>query len=490
MKKRWLIAIIVAYIVVRIYIATLSSYGFYHGWNEGYYSLIAKNYFSGSLWEQIAYTGGGPFSSAPPFFSYAVFAFFKVFGIADISARLVSILSEIIAVFGVYILAKELYNERTADLAAIIFIFIPWNILWFGRAQTDPLMTALMTLAVALYVRAYKSGKSMLPFGMTLGLAVFTKQPALAVLPIVLLWSYFQGVKREQIFNAIACFFAGMIPLFIWLSHSAISGNYELVNSIIFGELAHRSEPLSDLGRVVLFTAAGISPLIIASAAYQILKERNVKNILAIWLLIYGTFVLVRTPPSHEYYSLPLMAPVAIMTSSGIISFSEQYLKCRNKVSILVILIVLAALPISFVLLSFSGDIGYVDTLKAGEFLGEYFTSHADERFLVITQVKYYPQMTWYSNLTMNNRSNRELKLISDVFSMEDIAKAIANYNIQNVFIVTDTINFEMERSYKVVYKYEYRTELPDLVNALVHQKDSIDSKFGQDLSIYMVSGI
>ncbi len=68
MKKRWLIAVIAAYIIARIYIATLSSYGFYHGWNEGWYSLIAKNYFSGSLWEQIAYTGGGPFSSAPPFF--------------------------------------------------------------------------------------------------------------------------------------------------------------------------------------------------------------------------------------------------------------------------------------------------------------------------------------------------------------------------------------------------------------------------------------
>ncbi len=299
MKKRWLIAVVAVYIAVRIYIATLSSYGFYHGWNEGYYSLIAKNYFSESLWEQIAYKGGVPFSSAPPLFSYAVYASFKVFGVSDISTRFVSILSEVIAVLGVYMLARELYNDITANIAAIVFIFIPWNILWFGRAQTDPLMTALMTLAIALYVRAYRNDKSMLPFGITLGLAVFTKQPALAVLPIVLLWSYFQGVKRKQIFNAIACFFIGMIPLFIWLSYYAFSGNYDVIFNIIFGELAYRSEPFSDLSRVVLFTAAGISPLIIAAAAYQILKERNVKNILAIWLLIYGVFVLVRTPLSQ-----------------------------------------------------------------------------------------------------------------------------------------------------------------------------------------------
>ncbi|MBU4491612.1 MAG: glycosyltransferase family 39 protein [Euryarchaeota archaeon] len=93
------------------------------------------------------------------------------------------------------------YDEKTASIAAIIFIFIPWNIMWFGRAQTDPLITALMTLAIALCVRAYKNGKSMLPFGIILGLAVFTKQPALAALPIVLIWSYFQGVKSILLKN-------------------------------------------------------------------------------------------------------------------------------------------------------------------------------------------------------------------------------------------------------------------------------------------------
>ncbi len=412
-----------------------TSYGFYHGWNEGYYSLIAKNYFSGSLWEQIAYPGGGPFSSAPPLFSYAIYASFKIFGIADISARLVSILSEIIAILGVYILAKELYDERTADIAAIIFIFIPWNILWFGRAQTDPMMTALMTLAIALYVRAYKNGKSMLPFGITLGLAVFTKQPALAVLPIVLLWSYFQGVKREQIFNAIACFFAGMIPLFIWLSHYAFSGNYEVVYSIIFGELAHRSEPFSDLGRVVLFTAAGISPLVIAAAAYQIFKERNVKNILAIWLLIYGTFVLVRTPPSHEYYSLPLMAPVAIMAGAGVVGISSRLSKQFATV-LLISVIVISALPATYILLSYTGDAGYQATKNAGVFLKNYMDEHPGDEYLIMAQMKYSPQISWYSGVDIDG--SRQIYSTVDDLSDTYLDRIINNYTNKTFFLVVD----------------------------------------------------
>lgn len=461
MKKRWLIAIIITYIVVRTYIATLSSYGFYHGWNEGYYSLIAKNYFSGSLWEQIAYPGGEPFSSAPPFFSYAVYASFKIFGIADISARLVSILSEIIAISGVYILAKELYDERTAEIAAIIFIFIPWNILWFGRAQTDPLMTALMTLAIALYVRAYKNDTSMLPFGIVTGLAVFTKQPALAVLPVVLIWSYFQGIKRKQIINAIICFFAGMIPLLVWLSYYAVSGNFTVIFNIIFGELAYRSEPFSDLSRVVLFTAAGISPLVIAAAAYQILKERNVKNILAIWLLIYGAFVLVRTPPSHEYYSLPLMAPVAIMAGVGIVRISGK--PDRQIAMLFATVVVVSTILSTFILLSYSGDLSYTATKDVGEFLSDYMDKNPENDYLVLVQMKYTPQIAWYSGLRFDG--GRQMYSTGDDLSVEYVDGIIKNYDKNKVFLVSELDKSGRSLLTDYTETYESRYEEADFMN-------------------------
>ena len=143
------------YFAFRVYLASISSYGFYHGWNEAHYSNIAQNYFTHSLWYQLSLIGSPAFKSLPPLYSYAVYASFKIFGISDISARVISILSEIIAVLSVYLLARELYDEKTAALSSLIFLFIPWNILWFGRVQTDPLMTALMTAAIALYVYAY-----------------------------------------------------------------------------------------------------------------------------------------------------------------------------------------------------------------------------------------------------------------------------------------------------------------------------------------------
>ncbi|MCZ7355814.1 MAG: glycosyltransferase family 39 protein [Candidatus Methanoperedens sp.] len=461
MKKRWLIALIATYIVVRTCIATFSSYGYYHGWNEGYYSLIAKNYFSGSLWEQIAYPGGEPFSSAPPLFSYAVYTSFKIFGISDISARLVSILSELIAVLGVYILARELHNERTASIAAIIFIFIPWNILWFGRVETDPLMTALMTLAIALYVRAYKKDESMLPFGIMLGLAVFTKQPALAALPIVLIWSYFQGIKKKQVINAFVCFLVGMVPLLVWLSYYFINGNTAFVSHFIYGELVYRSEPFSDLGRVVLFTAAGITPIIIA-ATYQMFKERDVKNILAIWLLIYGAFVLIRTPPSHEYYSLPLMAPLAIMAAAGIAGFSHKLDKKFALIPLAVVIIL--AVPITYALFVYSGDLGYTATKDAGEFLKVYMDKHPDGDYLVLVQMKYSPQIAWYADLRVDGK--RQIYSTGDDLSVPYLTGVLNNFDpAKTVLLVSD---FEKNTgkasiNYDVLYESRYESAIANL---------------------------
>ncbi|TFG43329.1 MAG: hypothetical protein E4H43_01870, partial [Bacteroidia bacterium] len=357
-----IILIGLVYLVSRLYLASISSYGFYHGWNEAHYSNIAENYFTHSLWYQLYLIGSPAFDGLPPLYSYAVYASFKIFGISDISARGISIFSEILAVFSVYLLARELYDEKTAALLALIFLFIPWNILWFGRVQTDPLMTALMTAAIALYVYAYVHNKSMLPFGICFGLAVFTKQPALVILPIVAIWSYFLGVKKELLIKGALFAVIGLVPLFMWLSHYLLVGDVSFISHLVYGELAHRSAPFADLMKVTVLTAIGISPLILFFALYELIKGKKKTNILYIWLFLYGVFVIIRTPPSHEYYSLPLTPVFAILAAEGFIKFSNivvvrKYLPSKAFL-FMFILVISSTIPVTYALLSYSGDLG------------------------------------------------------------------------------------------------------------------------------------
>lgn len=491
MKKRWLAALIAAYILIRIYTAALSSYGFYHGWNEGWYSLIARNYFSGSLWEQVVYQGSGPIAAVPPLFSYAVYASFKLFGTSEVSARLVSILSGIIAAAGVYILARELYGEKTAAAAAVIFILIPWNTLWFGRAQTDPLMVALITLAVALYVRAYRNNKSMLPFGLTLGLAVFTKQPALAALPILAVWSYFEGIKKELILRALFSFLIGLMPLMIWLSHYLISGNTAFISHFVYGELATRSEPFSDAAKVTAATLFGLSPVVLLASLYGIVKiENKRKDLLIVWLIIFGTFVLVRTPPSHEYYSLLLMPAFAILASSGLIRFIDA----RPSVKPLVAgILLISTVPVSYVLLSYAGDTGYTATEDAGMYINSYMEQHPQDNVLVVTPGRYIPQMVWYSNLTMFGSSNRQVYGIDNELasiSASDIEKIINTSRATTIFLVIDDregLIGKISTRYEQVYSSQYEANLPNLAGLYTSEPQNA-GRFGQKLVVFRLN--
>ncbi|WP_340819086.1 glycosyltransferase family 39 protein [Methanolobus sp. WCC4] len=494
-KKIFALIIIASlYIAARLYFASISSYGFYHGWNEAHYSNIAKNYFTHTIWYQIPLIGGPVFDSLPPFYSYMVYVSFKVFGISDMSARLVSIFAEILAVGAIYLLAKEIFGERTAILSSVIFLVLPWNILWFGRVFTDPLMTALLTASIASYVHAYKNNGSMLPFGIFFGLAVFTKQPALVILPIVIIWSLIVGPKRELLIKGAISAAVGLLPLLLWLGHYFIEGDMSFLSQILYGELANRSAPFSNSVKVIALTTIGLSPLILLLATYGSTKCKKESSVLFIWLVLYGIFVIIRTPPSHEYYSLPLTPVFAVLAAKGVLDISK--IKVFNKwspsrsLSFIVIFIVLSTLPITYALLSYSGDIGYTCTEDVGNYLNEYMDQHPEEIVLIVTPSRYVPQMVWYANLTSIGHSRRQVYGISNDLSsasiknIEDITKK--NDDAQIFLVVDNRQGFasKLDHSYEKIYETTYITKIPNMADVYTTE-NSYEKYFNQSLLIY-----
>ena len=145
--------------------------------------------------------------AVPPFYSWIVYAFFKLFGISDISARLTSIFATIFAVPFVYLLAKEIYDRNVAILSSLIFLFIPWVVHLSGRVQTDMVMTAFMTASIACFVYAFNHKRSFLPFGILFGLALFTKQPSILILAIVGVWLILAAGRYEKVTTIKKSFF-------------------------------------------------------------------------------------------------------------------------------------------------------------------------------------------------------------------------------------------------------------------------------------------
>lgn len=375
MKKSYFVALIISYYLFSLFLITQSSYNFYHGWNEGYYSLIAKNYFiTQDFYHQVAYIGAGAFQSIPPLFSYIIYTSFALFGISDFNTRIVSILSSFITSISLYYLVKTLYNTKTAQTAIIIFLFIPWNVLWFNRIMPDTLTTALVTTSLCLYVIAQKNNSTMLYCGIICGLAIFSKQPALVILLIIILWTYLNHLKPGLSF--ISFFIIGLIPISVWLFV-----NRDIFFYMAVTELTERSVPFENIirtvGTFILFTAPFIYYFI------KQVRQETYKNIFIIWFILYGFYVLIRTPLSHEYYSLLLTVPLSAL--------SAIYLT-NNKVSLTKPILI--SIPITIILLYGVGSIGYHATSDVGNFI------KSQDNPQVFVPVMYTPQIVWYGNLT------------------------------------------------------------------------------------------
>ncbi len=417
MKKHHFHAIIISYFLLSLIFITFSSYNFYHGFSEAWYSLQSAHFFITQDYLHPTVYLTGAFTSVPPFFSYLLHISFILFGISDFSARLIPVLSLLLTTISLYYLTKTLYNSSVAQITAIIYLFIPWNILWFHRVMPDTLMIALVTTALYFYVKAYTNNTTMLYFGIITGLAVLAKQPSFIIIPIILIWSYFNNFNTKKVISALSHVLIFSLPFLAWFY--LISFNIsDMVNTKI---------PFSNvINTVGIFT---IATLPISILAYLQLKKETFKNIFVIWFVLYGIYTLIITPKSHEYYTLPLAVPLSVLASLYI---SSHQLSLKK--------VVIASIILSIPLLYVAGSLGYHAHSDVGKFIQQYPDAQ------IFVQMKYTPQIVWYGNLTFN-----QFMSIGNQYNQTVIDENSDNKT--SLIIVDDKMAVNINKSYPLIYK-------------------------------------
>jgi 4-amino-4-deoxy-L-arabinose transferase-like glycosyltransferase len=129
----------------------------------------------------------------PPLFFYILARFFTWFGSSEAIARLPGLIAGVLSIWLVYLLARRLYDQRTAWLAATLFTASPMAILFSPTAFTDPLMLlfGLMGCLAGTYGAWGMAG-------LGVGLAAVTKQQGLFFLPLVLSLGWSSGQMGES----------------------------------------------------------------------------------------------------------------------------------------------------------------------------------------------------------------------------------------------------------------------------------------------------
>lgn len=144
-----------------------------------------------------------------PLFMWSVIPFLKIFSDPLVAGRMVSVLSGIAGVIGIFFLTLHLFKSKTAALAASVFYAVSPFTLFFDRmALVDSMLTAFGVWA--LYFGILTAQKLRLDFamltGFALGAAWLTKSPGLfflLLLPVTLLVSSWPKKKDQILFHGV-----------------------------------------------------------------------------------------------------------------------------------------------------------------------------------------------------------------------------------------------------------------------------------------------
>lgn len=406
-------ALSVGFVLYRIWLATQSGFGFHQGWNEAHYALLASGFLEHPL---VPRYGSNPIYNVPPLFPYVVAAFFAIFGESVLVARLPSILATGGTAIATYALGRVVYEDREVGwVGGALFLLLPMVQLYGGRAQTDMLMTFFFTSALACIVYGYGHGGGhwLVPGGVLFAAAVAAKQPALLLPVVVLTWLVLHNrmdaeTVRDTGILVLASAIA-LVPLVTWYYL-----NFRTAPAALVADLEHemfsRTPAFANVPLIVAIgLGLGVTPLVAGLVGYRgvvvyrnhpsvtSLRRAGNPNVIVVWLVVYGTFVLYRTPRGHQYYLLAVTPAIALLASSGLRTVRDV-VSNERVTTLLVAFVVVSTVGGTVVLFELSGEYslanggGETVAPETSDWIKEELPAGAT--LLVVNE--YRPPVQWY----------------------------------------------------------------------------------------------
>jgi len=272
---------------------------------------------------------GKPQFEKPPLYYWLVILGFKVFGVNEFSARIASAIFGIFGVIGVYLLGKLLINKRAAFFAGIVLATSIKYVALARACVTDMALCVLILYAFLFFFYAYLSegGKlrGYLLSSVFLGLAVLTKGPIGAFLPVVIIGIYLVLTKelkklKEIPFLRGAILFLAVAAPWYFLMYRAHGKEFI---DVFFGfhNIVRFLKPEHKLGDVfyyyvpILIGGFSLWTAFLPLGIWQAFKEKGIRlkktNLfLIIWfLVIFIFFSLSRTKlPTYIFPLYPALA--------------------------------------------------------------------------------------------------------------------------------------------------------------------------------------
>ncbi len=324
----------------------------------------------------------GNYADAPelsrfPLFPAILSVFFAIFGTSEIVAKLVNLLIALAGVVILYFVARKLFGEEVAGIAALILATNPLYIFFSSRVLTEPLYIIFLTLAVYFLYRVKDDLKNLIWFGAATAFAILTRYLALYLGIIAVTWLGVNGqlqnvIRSKWLYIGIIAFFVVLAP-WLYLSYAATGNPFGFI--IEFGLRQAQQQGvgfgLPDKIPSNLLAAPFVigAPLVFASFLLRReIRDKFMKND-AIKFLLLASIVIALTLELAGFFRPSLLRYIAVIVPFLAMMAAFIYSSVRNeriKIAIFSInakQILFAAiavnLALSLGLIAFFGGYGY-----------------------------------------------------------------------------------------------------------------------------------
>jgi 4-amino-4-deoxy-L-arabinose transferase-like glycosyltransferase len=329
-----------------------------------------------------------PWIDKPPLALYLLAAGVKLFGVSELALRAPGMLAGLLTVWATYGLARRVYGERVALIAAALFALSPFAILFAPTAFTDPWLTLfLVSAAWAALVR-----RPVLA-GVLAGLAAASKQqgvfaaPLVVALLVVAAWQARPQRRKQALLPALAWAVLGYGVVFglvtYWDSlrwHNRPSywdQSLQMYGGVALAALADLPKRAGEWAQqmFLLFGAWWLTLLVLCAAALglryapkrlALTGKRATGGVLAAYVAGYLLVHIAFTFQPWDRYLLPILPLICLLAGAGLVVIWQSATALRSPVWRRATVAVGAGLAI------YAASLGVTAAIPAGSDVGAY----------------------------------------------------------------------------------------------------------------------
>jgi mannosyltransferase len=253
-------------------------------YDEAFSILFSEKGLSAMIYGTLSKTGAGTADIHPLGYYTLLWGWMNIFGQSVLAARLFSVFINLVSLILVYLITHNLFNEKTAFTAAILFSVLPFQIHYAQEIRMYSLLSLWLLIVTFCFLRGRtRNWKWWILFGVSSALAQYTHNLAVIYLFPLALTPLIQKDVKTLKSVSLASIFAVILYL-PWLIHlpaqfSKVSTSYwverpgvEKVFTLLLFYLPHLPLP-----NKLLLPGLMLSTLTVALAIFQTILARKKK---------------------------------------------------------------------------------------------------------------------------------------------------------------------------------------------------------------------